>query len=324
MRLLVVGVGSIGLRHIRNLQRIGVSGVLAYDVDPLRLELAVKLGAVACPTLEAGLSAQPEGALICTPPDDHLGTARQALEHGAHVFIEKPIAPAIDGVEALLALATAVGRTIVVGYNLRFHPGLLRLKTLLDEGRIGRLLTLRAEFGQYLPDWRPDQDYRRGYIAKAGSGGVVLDVSHELDYVRWLAGEPVQAAAMMDKLGDLHMFAEDTALVLLRFNSGTIGHIYLDCLQHAYSRGCKLIGTTGTLVWDFESGVRLFTAARSKWEEFAIAVDANDMYVDEMRHWLACIAGEATPVVSGWDAARTLRLALAVLEAAQAGREVAV
>jgi len=324
MKILVVGVGSIGVRHARNLRKLGVAEVLAIDPDPERLALAREQGATACPTLEAGLDATPAGVIVCAPPDQHLAVAEQAVARGIDVFVEKPIAPAANGVAELLDEAARRGRTVSVGYNLRFHPGLRVLRSLLEHGSIGRLLLLRAEFGQYLPDWRPGHDYRRGYIAQREGGGIILDGSHELDYVRWLAGEVAAVAAVAGRLSDLEMAAEDSALILLRLRSGAIAHVHLDCVQRGYSRACKLIGTEGTLAWDFEAGVRLFTAERAKWEEHPVAADVNDMYVDEMRHWLACLRGEAAPVSTGADALETLRVALAVRMAAATGREVSL
>ena len=324
MTLLVIGVGSIGLRHIRNLRRIGVTDVTAYDPEPARMTAAGAAGAQPCATLAEALARRPRGVLVCTPPTLHLEHAQAALTVGADIFVEKPLAAQPDGVEALLDRADRAGRTVTVGYNLRFHPAVRRLKSIVEDRSIGRLLALRAEFGQYLPDWRPGQDYRKGYITDAETGGIVLDSSHELDYIRWLGGEVSAVAAMAGTVSDLDMAAEDVAMILLRLTSGALAEVHLDCVQRAYRRGCTMIGTEGTVVWAYQSGLRRYEAKSRAWVDEPLVVDINETYVAEMTHWLACLRGEATPLVDGREGWRVLQVALAARTAARSRREVGV
>jgi predicted dehydrogenase len=321
-RALVVGCGSIGQRHIRNLRALGVPRILAVDTVPNSLSRATELGANAYDNLEAALADAPEAAIISTPPNMHLAAARATLEAGSRLLIEKPIAASLDGVDTILDLATRRHRILCVGYNLRFHAGLRKLKLLLESGTIGRLLTLRAEFGQYLPDWRPGRDYRNSYNARA-DGGIVLDASHEIDYARWLAGEIVAVFAVTEKLSDLELDAEDVALLTLRFANGAVGQIHLDCVARGYSRCCRLVGTEGTLEWDFKTGVRLVSAAGVE-ERFSIVPDTNEMYLDELRHFLACSSGGEPPLATGGDARRVLEIALAARRSSVERRELPV
>jgi len=189
MRFLVLGTGSIGQRHCRNLVALGHE-VLAWDVDSARLRESVSgLDAKAVGSLEQGLAAKPAGALVCTPPSSHLRLAREALAAGADVFVEKPISHASDRVEAFLAAAGRLGRVVMVGFNLRCLESLRQVKRYLDEQRVGKVLSVRAECGSYLPDWRPGRDYRESYAVRAElGGGILLDAIHEIDYLGWLFG----------------------------------------------------------------------------------------------------------------------------------------
>jgi predicted dehydrogenase len=326
MKVLVVGCGSIGHRHIRNLRALGVSDILAFDPAQERLEgVAQEHQVFACPTLESGLAQNPDAVLVCTPPHLHTLVAQQALEAGAHVFIEKPIANTLDGLDDLLAKARLHKRLICVGYNLRFQARLCKLKEMLDGGAIGKPLMICAEFGQYLPDWRPSQDYRTGYNVSAEmGGGIILDASHELDYVRWLGGEVESVYCVAGHLSSLEMDTEDAAAITLRLASGIIVEVHLDCIQRSYARNCKVAGEEGTLMWDFNEGVRLYLAATGRWETFPMTEKPNDMYVEEMRHFLACLCGEATPVVDGYTGRRVLEIALAARQSAAEGRAVAL
>jgi len=322
----VAGCGSIGRRHIRNLRTLGADPVYAFDSSSERLHGAVQdLGVGPCRSFEDGLSRRPALVLICTPPHQHVEMALNAVEAGSHVFVEKPLSDSLDGTDKLLAATAKAGRSLHVGYNWRFHPGLRRIYELLSRGDIGDLLTLRAEFGQYLPDWRPDQDYRTSYTALAYmGGGIVRDASHEVDYVCWLAGEVRGVYCLAGKFSNLEMDVEDTAEITLRLSSPAVAQIHVDCTQRAYTRNCKLIGTAGTLVWDYADGIRKYDSADKTWRHEPVLYDANFMYLAELGHVLACVRGEQEVEVTGETGKRVLRIVLAALESARTRREVAL
>jgi predicted dehydrogenase len=166
--ILVAGAGSIGRRHIGNLKKLGVTRLAACDPHPERLAYVSSEFQVECfPTLEAGLQEfRPKAVLICTPPVHHVAQAMQALRASAHLFVEKPLSNRLDGVEELREQAAKCGVVVQVGYNLRFHPPIERLKELVDSAAVGKILWARVESGSYLPDWRPWQDYRKSYTAR--------------------------------------------------------------------------------------------------------------------------------------------------------------
>src|SRR5262249_10420060 len=160
MRFAIIGTGSIGQRHLKNLRALGHETVV-FDTDRRRAEdAAATVGADTLPSLEAGADAKLDGGLVCTPPVSHLPLARMVLPWGSHLFIEKPVAAESAGVADVLTAAAAQRTLVLVGANLRFFRPLQRVKALVDEGRIGRVLSVRAQCGFYLPSWKPDADYR--------------------------------------------------------------------------------------------------------------------------------------------------------------------
>lgn len=329
MKLLVIGCGSIGRRHIRNLRRIGAAEILVHDAVPERLAAAEKeYGIRGYADLDAALETRPDGALICTPPNSHIALAEKALRSGAHLFIEKPLASDLAGVDRLLQQAAAGGRCILVGYNLRFHEGLRCLKRILDEGTVGRVYAARAEFSVRTPDYRPD--FGETYMARrALGGGVLLDHSHEFDYLRWLLGEVRGVGCRASRLHPLGSDTEEMAEVTLEFETGAIAGVHLDVIGRPYSRGCKFIGEKGTLVWTYpERGVNMFSAQSGRWEWVGegpggeILDDAP--YIAEMQHFLACIEGKESPLVDGPAGRRVLEIALAARRSAETGRFVEV
>jgi predicted dehydrogenase len=312
---LVIGSGSIGARHLRNLRAIGARRLFVWDPDLERARgVAAGVDATAPKTLDEALGRQPEVVFVCSPPAFHLAHARDALEAGAHVFIEKPLSHTLEGTAELGRLARENSRVVQVGYNFRFHPAIRALKRAAADGTFGRPLWLRAEFGQYLPDWRPATDYRTSYTARRDlGGGIVLDGSHEIDYALWVLGEPTRTAALVGKVSSLEMDVEDCASVALEFESGAQAEIHLDCVQRAYTRAFRAAFEQATLAWSFGEPVRLFEADRGSWRELAPAPEANEMYVEEVRHFLACAATGERPLCDLEAGRRTLEVALRVV-----------
>lgn len=327
LRLLVIGCGSIGKRHIGNLIALGVGGILAFDVRADRRDEVESLfGIEALDSLEDAWRRDPDVALVTTPTSVHVPLALQAAKHRCHLFIEKPLSDRLDGVDQLLETVRERNLVTLVGCNMRFHPGLMTVKKLLEEGAVGRVVAARVEAGQYLPDWHPWEDYRQGYSTRrAMGGGVILDAIHEIDYVRWMLGEVETVACFAGKLSHLEIETEDTAAILLRFTSGAIGEVHLDYVQRAYSRTCHIIGDEGTIRWDYSAGqVRWYSAGTREWQLFRSPSDwePNQMYLDEMQHFLRCLAGEEESALDVFQGRRVLEIALAAKASAETGRVV--
>ena len=312
-RVLVVGVGSIGRRHLGILKELGGVTLAACEPDAERLQAVTdEFDVAGFRSLEAGLALfRPDAVLVCTPPVFHIAQAREAVAAGADVFIEKPLSASLDGVAELAAEAVAGARVVQVGYNLHFERSLRRVKQLVDDQAIGRVLWARIEFGQYLPDWRPLQDYRQSYSARRElGGGILLDASHELAYAIWLLGEPVEVVSLAGRVSDLDVDVEDCATVLLRFAGGAQADVHVDFVQRVPSRSCTLAGERGTIVWDaLAHTVRVCTpGAADRLEEFPTG--DNDAYREELRHFLDCVARRTEPHVGLGLGRLALELAL--------------
>jgi len=315
-KAMVVGCGSIGRRHVRNLKALGIGQFAFCDKNPEALKQCnedVK-GELFTGYREALRSYKPDFVLICTPPVYHVDEALAALQAGAHVFIEKPLSHESAGVDVLLAEARRHNRNVQVGYNLRFHPGLQILKELIESGKIGRVLWLNVEAGQYLPDWRPWQNYRDSYSARHDlGGGIILDGSHELDYICWLLGWPTEVSCRAEHLSSLELDVEDSAWIYLTFPDRRRAELHLDFVQRSYTRTCKVVGESGTALWDFTSQeVRWFSAGEPGWKSIPYKFEVNDMYVTEMSHFLGSLGSGTGPLVDleqGRDVIRVVEAA---------------
>lgn len=325
MNILVVGCGSIGERHIRNLIDISSHNIIAFDTSKERIDIIKeRFNVKTCDNIEQCFEYDIDAVIVCTPPNTHTQAAEQAIAHDAHVFIEKPISNRLDGLDELIKKATDNQKIISVGYCFRFSEGLKMVKSFIDSGKLGRILSIKAEFGQYLPDWRPWQNYKQSYTAKKElGGGIILDGSHEIDYLYWLLGDVNEVFCFADKISNLDVETEDTAEILLRFSNGAIGEIHLDFTQRDYSRNCKIIGEKGTLIWDFgDKKVKLFLADTNEWKTHNVDVDVNLMYIEEMKHFLQSIDGLSLPLIDAIQGKRVLEIALAAKESNEKGTVV--
>ena len=329
LRALIVGLGSMGRRHLANLRLIEPAAhITIWHQRSKRQGVAEAPSPADCVVynLEDALDTKPDAALITNPASLHIETGLALAREGVHLFIEKPLSNTLDGVDELLDLCRQWSLVLTVGYNFRFYRPLQVMRQALQEGRIGCIIALRAEAGQYLPDWRPGSDYWQGVSARRNlGGGAVLELSHELDYVRWLVGEVKTVSAQVGHLSDLEIDVEDTAEIILQFRNGAIGSVHLDMIQRPATRTCRIIGTEGTLAWDWSSHcVRLFSATTNTWSDLhpPKTIDRNEMYVAELRHFLDCVRGKEEPIVSGEDGRRVLEIALAVKRSSKEQRVV--
>ncbi len=313
---MVVGCGSIGRRHAKNLKSLGVRqlGFCDTSLETLMYCREELHGEIFGDYSEALRKFQPEIVLICTPPVCHVEEALAALQAQAHVFIEKPLSHESSGIQALIAEARLHDRNVQIGYNMRFHPGLKILKDLIDSGKIGRVLWLSGEAGQFLPDWRPWQNYRESYSARQElGGGIILDGSHELDYICWLLGRPTEVTCRAEHLSSLDVDVEDSAWIYLSFPERRRAELHLDFVQRAYTRTCKVVGEAGTALWDFNlQEVRWFSAELGGWNIIPYEFETNDMYLAEIVHFLESLGSRTGPMVDleqGRDVIRVVEAA---------------
>jgi len=177
------------------------------------------------------------------------------------------------------------------------------------------VLFIRACAGQYLPKWRPGTDYRKNVSArKELGGGVILEMSHEIDYVRWFCGEVKEVQSLCGKVSGFEIDVEDTAEINLWFENGAIGNIHLDMVDQAKNRSCRIVGTEGTILWDLldESKVNYYSNQAEEWVDLGPdkPYDHDEMFFNEIHHFFDCVKNNVRPLVTADDAKRVLEIAL--------------
>jgi predicted dehydrogenase len=341
LRALIVGLGSIGQRHARNLRSI-----LGDDVELLALRargrthvlgerMAVddtatvgeRLRVRELTSIDDALAAMPDVAFICNPTRLHVPVAQRLADAGCHLFLEKPIADSMDGVDDLARTVERRGIVAVVGCQMRFHPCLRRLHALLAAGAVGTVTSVRIAMGEYLPGWHPYEDYRESYAARRDlGGGVILTLIHELDYAYWLFGVPARLFAVGGHLSNLEIDVDDTASILMQCRTRERPlpvHVQMDFVQRPPARSCEVVGDGGKIIVDLvANSLCAYDAAGMAGEELRVDFERNQLFLDELTHFLACVRGEDRPLVPLADGIATLRMALAARESIATGQLV--
>ncbi|MDG2426886.1 MAG: Gfo/Idh/MocA family oxidoreductase [Acidimicrobiales bacterium] len=218
-RSIVIGAGSIGLRHRRVLESLG-SEVVTVSQRPGVGEYRT--------IIDAFSSIPPDYVVVATRTEGHFESIEALVETGysGQVLLEKPI---FDYPRTMPDLPFT---SVSIGYQLRFHPAVRRLKAALARERV---LSAQIRYGQYLPDWRPSRDYRKTVTA-GPAGGVLLELSHELDLVQWLLGPAKVLHGHTLRSGTLEMEREDLAVGLLALDLGGVVSLELNCLDRVQNR----------------------------------------------------------------------------------------
>ncbi len=324
MKVLICGLGSIGQRHVRLLKDLlgdqveiaawrnrGQNIVVKDNMQALtETNPEEYYGIGRFDTLEEALSWKPDVAFITNPISMHIPVALSMTQAGCHIFIEKPLGASLVGINDLIKQMQERALTCAVGYQMRFHPVVERIKELIDEGSIGKLCYADVHFGEWLPGMHPYEDYRISHAARNDQGGgAILCLSHDIDYFLWLFGMPERVYCAGGHLSSLEMDVEDTAEILLNYSlneSEFIARIHLNFLQKPAQRYCRIVGSDGWLHWDYHSNL-LTTRSNSSsdihTEDFS-DFQRNNMFVAEQKDFLDSIKDKRDPrssIQSGLD-----------------------
>jgi predicted dehydrogenase len=321
MKFLIAGLGSIGRRHLRNLLALGENDIVLYRTRKATLPDDELAGFPVETDLSAALRKhRPEAVIVANPTALHLEVAAAAAESGCSILLEKPIAHELTHVDELGAALERGGGRLLVGFQFRFHPTLRKAAELLEHGAIGRPLSFHIHWGEYLPGWHPWEDFKQGYAARPDlGGGVILTLTHPLDYLGMLLG-PVESLWAFASALNLGLEVEDAAEIGLKMANGAIGSVHLDYNQRPPGHRWEMVGSNGTLKWDDSTGVlEAYSSAKNAWELFAPpgGFERNSMFLDELRHFLRVARREAEPLCSLNDGVQALRLALAARRSAE-------
>lgn len=313
-RILVVGYGSIGKRHLRII-RNSIKNAQIMLLRHTEVAEAPGLADFATSSIDDVKKFSPQAAVIASPATFRLDIARVLADLNCHLLIEKPICANSMGVSEFLSTARNKGVVCQVGYNLRFLPSLVKFRRLIKESAIGEVFSVHCEVGSYLPLWRPTSDYRKTVSANNFlGGGVLLELSHEIDYLKWIFGEVLWVNAWSGKVSNLDVDVEDSTRVIIAFktdnNRELVGNISLDFIRRDKTRCCKVIGEKGTLLWDgIKDSLEFCGENNTELKQiFCMPTERDYTYEIQWENFVQCIELKSKPYVTGEDGLETLRI----------------
>jgi predicted dehydrogenase len=315
--VLIVGLGSIGQRHVRIIQSLfPYINIVALRHKNYNKTEVKKLGLYKCVTsVDDAFELNPQIAIISNPASMHIEIAKKLANKGVSLLIEKPISDSPKDVKELIDICHKNKVILMTGYNLRFLPSLIEFRRQIDSRKIGKIYSVRSEVGQYLPSWRPEIDYSSSVSAKKSlGGGALLELSHEIDYLLWIFGSVDWVKAHVSKQSDLEIDVEDSAQVILGFkemdDSVLTASLNIDFIRHDSTRKCFAIGEKGTLLWDGLKGqVEFFKQSSKDWEVIFSSSPVKDFtYMEEIKHFFSSVEFNKPPKISGEDGLKVVNI----------------
>lgn len=331
VRILVVGGGSIGKRHLGNLIGVGVKNVAVVEPrNDRRDEILERFGTinVFASEDEAYSNGKWNGVVVANPTAFHITSGMKAIAHGAHILMEKAISDKLDGVVDFLEKANAAQLKVFVGYTYRFSDNLKKIAEILESGVLGKVLTTEITFSEWLPGWHPWEHPHTWYMGRKDlGGGELFDENHTIDFARWLFGDIKEVMAFVGRVGEVTLDTDDLSKLICIHNNGIITSIHLDALGRKPRKEMWVTCEKGTIYWDSymtTNRVDIYWAESKKTESLPSRMVRNDMFVEQIWHFLELMERGGQPVVDGYDALKTLKVCMAAIESSSSGKKMSI
>jgi len=322
----IIGLGSIGRRHLRlakelrpKLNIIAVRSGMGKKVEEEKLLNAV------VHSLEEAIDSGIEAAIIATPAVYHIQQAIELMERGIHVLIEKPLSHSLNNINEFLKVQKKSKAVGLMGYCLRYNLGALKFNDMLINKKIGQILHVQVDCGSYLPDWRKGQDYSQSVSAvKELGGGVLLEMSHEIDYIRWFFGEIKSVSANIQNSGTLDINVEDSADMIFESESGFPVSVHLDFNSRHPRRKCIARCANGDLIWDATANKVTWKTANGSEEMETYKNNRDYIYKEQLKHFFDCIDNNKEPAVNVDDGIKAMQIIKAARKSHDTGFKVQI
>jgi len=326
---LIIGAGSIGQRHIRNLKKIGVDNIIAlrskkghYKKLPSELEITE------VSSWEDALANNPDVAIIANPSSLHIETARKIVNHVKGIFIEKPFSDSTNGCQQLIDILNEKKVISFIGHNMMFHPIVENIIKFYNENDVGEVVNIQCQVGQWLPDWHPYEDYKNAYYARKDlGGGVALTLIHEIHFALELAGLPVSVVGEVSEYKKLDLEVDVCSDLMIKHQAGAVSQIHLDYLQQPSHRSGLITFEMGWLAYDYTKmelvGQKKNSDTHIIWSDQNY--DYNQAYIDQMVEFIRFVEeGRLKHNYDAGSSVESLKVVESLFESNNSGRKVSI
>lgn len=339
MKILMIGLGSIGQRHLRNIKKVlgDEAEIIAYRVRGLQrtfsdtmqiredVNLEEEFQITSFSDLDEALAQKPEVAFITNPTNMHIPCALKCVKAGCHIFLEKPISDDMEGIGELQAAIEEQNVKVFVGYQNRFHPVIRAVKEVLESGELGNVLSVQAVVGERLTTMHTYEDYKETYMARKDMGGGVVtnQLVHEMDYLYYLFGKPFSVYAVGGTGNGLEIDVEDVcdALFMVKDYKGRsiAFNVHADFYQSPPSRFIKVVGEKGQIEADLIRATVTKTVCDVTEAATFTNFARNDMFIEELELFLQAVRENTAEAITLEDGIVSLKMAVAVKESMRTG-----
>ena len=345
MKFFIIGLGSMGKRRIRNLKQLKQNDIIGFDIKPERRKQAETLYNISTfETITDAWNAKPDAVIISTSPQHHFEYAKKAAQEKIPFFTEINTMNTAQ-ISELIQIIHEKQSIGLPSCNLRFHPLIKKIKNLIDEKKIGKSLFFNLHSGSYLPDWHPWEKIDQYYVSDKETGGGRDEIAWELTWIFWIMGPPKSVIANTTKLGEFDAEIFDTYDLLFEFKNGALGHVLVDVISRPFIRTCEIMGTKGTIRWDWdESKIRYNSIDEKKWithnesellkgytveeqqEGFAISenLGLQESYLEEMNNFIQIIQNKKEIDYTFVDEKNQLDIMYAAEKSYETGRKISL
>jgi predicted dehydrogenase len=297
VKFLICGLGSIGLRHLKNLRLLGYSDIILYRTGKSTInESDVSLGLAVFTDLDQALCEKPDICIVSNPSSLHVSTAIKCAKAGSHLFIEKPLSNTLDGLFELNALVKEKKLITLITYQFRFHPHIRLLHDVCQgiNSEYGSPVYASAEWSEYLPDWHPWEDYKKSYSARDDlGGGVFLTQVHPINYLSYLFGPIKNIIKSVHRSKTLGIEVDDVADSLIEFYDGKVAHVHVDYIQKPRVHKMKIVMDRGRFEWDCHANSLSFIQQDGSVKDFPNnGFERNDMFLLMLKEFIDCVESE--------------------------------
>ncbi|MCX7829634.1 MAG: Gfo/Idh/MocA family oxidoreductase [Acidobacteria bacterium] len=284
IKIAVLGTGSIGQRHLSVLNSLGVKSI-AIPIRKERREQLKQQGFEVADDLEGAKRNGAVGVIISTDTSRHISDCVQAINLDFCVLCEKPLSSSAKEAEKI---REKMNNNLYVAYNLRFDEGFQKLFQLAQD--LKGIYYIFSECRSYLPDWRKNRSYLESYSARKGEGGVILDLSHEIDYLNFFYDKPKKISGITKNFGILGIQEEEFASAIFDYNI-SVASVTLDYVSKNATRRCLILGKEGEIEYNFLSK-QINMKKNGKEKKFKINCQPNSLYLKEMKEFLRILFGK--------------------------------
>ncbi len=316
MKIGIIGLGSIGKRHVRCLRKLGYEDIVALRTKKGTTKtLPVEFNYInEIFNVKDFYSNNLDGVIISNPTSLHIETMKIPLEKKIPIFVEKPIA---DSIEQLREIDDYDLNSVMTGFSLRYNEIINIVKEFIASGKLGRIYKANLYCGQFLPSWHPYADYKKEYYARKDlGGGVIRTLSHEIDLMHYFLGDPKELCASVEKISDLEIDVDDNVYMICKMVNHSLVSIELDYFNPVLTRRGIIFGSEGTIEYSFSKLNVTFADYNGKIRIIYknINLDWNKMYIDQMKNFVNFIKNKESLCCTFQDGVNVMKIIKAAEE----------